>query len=144
MCDENLYKRDVLQKYQERVKSKYKDTVTGLDLNDFADYYYETNLRGQDSLITYQILHLSDLAIDLRYVNGAETKCRDFRCCHATARDETSTPKNPAGPYGNKGCDQPLDGTRVLLTRLKEQILADYGEVNMIVVTGNVVTNQPG
>ena len=50
--------------------------------NDFADKIYEEQIRD-GALQDYKILHLSDLWVDLKYVPGAKTQCREFRCCHA-------------------------------------------------------------
>lgn len=110
----------------------------------FVDDYYEQNIIGVNTLITYTVLHLSDLAIDLDYVAGSDAKCRQFRCCHANSFGEIDeNPKKRAGTFGAKDCDMPLNGSRVLLTKLKEKVLERYGEINIVVVTG-VVTDQPG
>lgn len=83
--------------------------------------------------------------MDLKYVAGAEADCRDFRCCHANNAGELNiSPRVEAGVFGSKNCDLPLNGARILLTKLKEKLMAEYQEINMIVVTGNVVSDQPG
>ena len=38
----------------------------------------------------------------------------------------------------------PLNGARALLTKIKEKVVDDYDEINMVIVSGNVVTYQPG
>ena len=38
----------------------------------------------------------------------------------------------------------PLGGAKILLEQLKAKVLEAHGEINMVVVTGNVVTSQPG
>ena len=79
--------------------------------------------------------------MDLNYVAGSSTQCREFRCCHANLDGEIDfTSTNAAGPYGSRGCDLPLGGARSMLTQMKEKIIAKYGEINIVVVTGNLVT----
>ena len=96
----------------------------------FADRYYAEKIRDrakEKTLITYKILHLSDLAVDLKYVAGAEADCRDFRCCHANNNGELNiNPRVEAGVFGSKNCDLPLNGARILLTKLKEKLMAEY------------------
>ena len=78
----------------------------------------------------------------MKYVAGAEADCRQFRCCHVDNKGEVqSNPSVAAGPFGTKNCDLPLNGARTLLTKLKEKLMDEYGEINMIVVTGNVVSD---
>lgn len=143
-CDTEEYRRATLQFYQERVELSVKPG--SLDANNFADNLYETDIRGkEDTLQEYKILHLSDLSVDLKYVAGSSYDCRDFRCCHADRDGEIDfNSDTAAGPYGARGCDLPLSGAKSLLTGLKAKVLESYGEINMVVVTGNVVTHQPG
>lgn len=115
-----------------------------LHTNDFVDKYYVENIRdNEDSLIDFKILHLTDLQIDNKYMAGTSSDCRNFRCCHLDKNGEleSSNSANIAGPFGSRNCDMPLNGARVLLTRLKEELIAEYGEINMVVVTGNVVSD---
>ena len=70
-----------------------------------------------------------------------KTDCRDFRCCHFKSDRVSST---EAGPNGNVGCDLPISGLKMMLEKIKNQLVADFDQVNVIVVTGNVVSEQPG
>ena len=82
MCTDLEYTRQTVQFYYDRILKMLKPET--LSDNNFADVYYEDNIRGvEDTLINYKILHLSDLAIDLDYVAGSDASCREFRCCHA-------------------------------------------------------------
>ena len=49
-----------------------------------------------------------------------------------------------AGALGSQNCDLPLDAARIHLEKLKEKLLEEFDEINIVVVTGNVVTDQPG
>lgn len=50
-----------------------------------------------------------------------------------------------AGPFGNRGCDMPLGGIQTLLEKLKIALENEYtGQPGMIIVTGGVVSEQPG
>lgn len=50
-----------------------------------------------------------------------------------------------ANPFGARGCDMPLGGARAILTKLLKEINnAYYEDPNFVIVTGSVVTFQPG
>ena len=111
----------------------------------FADVYYEDTIRGnENNLQNYKILQLSDLNIDLKYREGAPTDCREYRCCHMLAHEVSSANSDTSGPFGDKNCDLPLSAAKAMLKKIKAQVMLDYSEINMVVVTGNVVTYQPG
>ena len=135
--------RTPLQDYVSRVKLYAWNSASG---ESYADAYYRLNIKGKDvkSTPSYQILHLSNLNIDTKYTEGAETDCGEFRCCHLRLGQNATEGEDRAGPFGSKGCDLPLEAMRQMLIKLKEAAVADYAEINMVVVTGNVVTHQPG
>ena len=86
-------------------------------------------------------MHLHDLAIDLDYQVGSAVDCRQFRCCHY----EESPDGDRAGAIGSTNCDLPIHGAEILLRKFKEKVFEDYNnEINIVVVTGNVVSDQPG
>ena len=90
--------------------------------------------------------------MDPHYEAGAQVNCRDFRCCHSyNGMVPQSTPgqdkvgEDIAGPFGNRGCDMPLGGIQTLLEKLKIAFENEYtGQPGMIIVTGGVVSEQPG
>lgn len=46
-----------------------------------------------------------------------------------------------ANPFGHRGCDMPLGGTKVLLNILRTKMTtAYYEDPNLVIVTGSVVT----
>lgn len=140
MCSNESYMRATLQSYQARTMHLVKPLA--LESNSFADDYYEASIRGKENTLQdYKILHLSDLWVDLNYVAGASTQCRDFRCCHANSDGEIDfASADAAGPYGSRGCDTPLGGARSMLTQMKEKVIEKYDEINIVVVTGNLVS----
>lgn len=114
-------------------------------MDQYVNNHYVENVRGSNFLITYRILHISDIAVDPYYEVGTNANCRLMRCCHLDRASIRG--RDNANYFGDKNCDLPLDGARELLQRLKAEIEAsfDNGEIiNMVVVTGNVVTHQPG
>ena len=52
----------------------------------------------------------------------------------------------PAGPFSSRNCDMSLEGAKVLLIKLKEALVAENSNyiATMVIVSGNVVTDQPG
>ena len=50
-----------------------------------------------------------------------------------------------ANPFGHRGCDMPIGGTKALLNILRTKIInSQYEDPNLVIVTGSVVTFQPG
>jgi hypothetical protein len=50
-----------------------------------------------------------------------------------------------AGPFGHRDCDMPIGGTKAILHKLLSLLDArNYAEPALVIVTGNVVTFQPG
>lgn len=135
-----VFTRSTLQYYQERVANTIKPAA--LYDNTYQDKFYEENIRGAvENRQHYQILHLHDLAIDLDYHVGSPVDCRQFRCCHA----EESPDGDRAGAIGSTNCDLPLHGAEILLRKFKQKVDEDYdNQINIVVVTGNVVSDQPG
>lgn len=56
-----------------------------------------------------QIVHISDIHVDLFYETGASYNCTKNICCRPyTSDDEPGITDYPAGEYGNHACDSPL------------------------------------
>ncbi|KAL7267736.1 hypothetical protein RUND412_009662 [Rhizina undulata] len=56
-----------------------------------------------------QVVHISDIHVDLSYTAGASWNCTKNICCRPyTADDEPGITDTPAGAYGNVHCDTPL------------------------------------
>ncbi|CAK5281363.1 unnamed protein product [Mycena citricolor] len=53
-----------------------------------------------------QVVHISDIHVDLDYTVGASFNCTKNICCRAYTADEAPGVTNtPAGPFGNSACD---------------------------------------
>lgn len=56
-----------------------------------------------------QIVHISDIHVDLLYEAGASYNCTKNICCRPyNEADEPGVTNYPAGEYGNQYCDSPL------------------------------------
>lgn len=61
---------------------------------------------GEDPI---QVVHISDIHVDLSYETGASYNCTKNICCRPyTADDAVGVTDYPAGEYGNHACDSPL------------------------------------
>lgn len=68
-----------------------------------------------------QVVHFSDIHVDLYYETGASYNCSDNICCRPyTAADAPGNTSYPAGPYGNHNCDSPFDLEESLYSAMKE------------------------
>jgi sphingomyelin phosphodiesterase len=55
-----------------------------------------------------QVVHFSDIHVDLSYETGANYNCTKNICCRPyTTADKPGNTAYPAGQYGNHGCDSP-------------------------------------
>ena len=150
LCYAYSYSMLSLHDYIDDIISKYKESTD----DNVIDTVYGAIKDLPDSPKTIRILHLSDLNIDPYYVPGASVKCREFRCCHAKNNKIPQTdPLNHelgedlAGPFGARGCDQSLGAAQTLLEKLKQEQEDHYpspSHPSIIVVTGGVVSDQPG
>jgi len=68
-----------------------------------------TSRPGVSGKTPIQIVHISDIHVDLQYETGASWNCTKNICCRPyTTDDEPGNTNYPAGPYGNVHCDSPL------------------------------------
>ncbi|KAL1967104.1 hypothetical protein VTN77DRAFT_3628 [Rasamsonia byssochlamydoides] len=83
-----------------------------------------------------QIVHISDIHVDLSYETGASYNCTRNICCRPyTAADAPGNTSYPAGPYGNHNCDSPLSLEESLYAAI-EQIVPNAA---FTLFTGDVV-----
>ncbi|KAK6429923.1 hypothetical protein LTR95_013926 [Oleoguttula sp. CCFEE 5521] len=83
-----------------------------------------------------QIVHFSDIHVDLSYTVGANYNCTKNICCRPyTASDAPGKTQYPAGPNGNHQCDSPKT--------LEQSLYAAIGQVapnaTFALFTGDVV-----
>ncbi|KAK4047454.1 hypothetical protein OIV83_005366 [Microbotryomycetes sp. JL201] len=84
----------------------------------------------------FQVLHLSDVHIDREYLPGANTVCSKVICCRDYGFGSTGPGvEKPAGKFGNKHCDTPVDLVRSMLAAVDR--LAP--RKNFTIFTGDVV-----
>ncbi|CAI7640204.1 unnamed protein product [Penicillium manginii] len=120
-------------------------TVFGLcDFPDVTEYTVEfpsvkpanasrPSPSGQTPL---QIVHISDIHVDLSYEVGANYNCTKNICCRPyTAADAPGNTSYPAGEYGNSKCDSPLSLEESMYKAI-EQLVPD---ANFTIFTGDVV-----
>ncbi|KAH7364647.1 Metallo-dependent phosphatase-like protein [Rhexocercosporidium sp. MPI-PUGE-AT-0058] len=56
-----------------------------------------------------QVVHISDIHVDLSYKKGSSYNCTKNICCRPyAAADQPGVTKYPAGEYGNPACDSPV------------------------------------
>ncbi|KZP28597.1 sphingomyelin phosphodiesterase [Athelia psychrophila] len=82
----------------------------------------------------FQVLHFSDVHIDRQYTPGSEANCTKPICCRNFA-DNTGTPTEPAGPYGNSKCDSPVP----LVDSMLDFAQQTAGDAKFAIFTGDVV-----
>ncbi|KAJ5109076.1 hypothetical protein N7456_005751 [Penicillium angulare] len=83
-----------------------------------------------------QIVHISDIHVDLFYEEGASYNCTKNICCRPyTAEDAPGNTSYPAGPYGSHYCDAPL----ALEESMYEAIQDSFPDAAFTIFTGDVV-----
>ncbi|KAJ5884215.1 acid sphingomyelinase [Penicillium tannophilum] len=83
-----------------------------------------------------QVVHISDIHVDLSYEVGASYDCTKNICCRPyTAADAPGNTSYPAGEYGNHNCDSPLD----LELSMYEAIQSLVPDAAFSIFTGDVV-----
>ncbi|KAJ5532815.1 acid sphingomyelinase [Penicillium frequentans] len=83
-----------------------------------------------------QVVHISDIHVDLSYEVGASYDCTKNICCRPyTAADAPGNTSYPAGEYGNHNCDSPLD----LELSMYEAIQTLVPDAAFSIFTGDVV-----
>lgn len=91
-------------------------TIFGLcQWPDVADYTVsmtdkpDTSRPASSGKTPIQVVHISDIHIDLNYTTGASYDCTKNICCRVYDSDDAvGVTDYPAGPYGNVNCDTPL------------------------------------
>ncbi|CAN8096248.1 unnamed protein product [Discula destructiva] len=70
-----------------------------------------------------QIVHISDIHVDLNYTTGASYNCTKNICCRPyDADDAVGVTDYPAGPYGNTACDSPVTLEESLYAAIQELV----------------------
>lgn len=70
-----------------------------------------------------QIVHISDIHVDLSYEEGASYNCTKNICCRPyTAADGVGVTEYPAGEYGSQFCDSPVSLEESLYTAIESLV----------------------
>jgi len=70
-----------------------------------------------------QVVHISDIHVDLSYETGANANCTKNICCRPyTTADAPGNNNDPAGPYGNVQCDSPLSLEESMYTAIDKLV----------------------
>ncbi|KAK4046708.1 hypothetical protein OIO90_006461 [Microbotryomycetes sp. JL221] len=84
----------------------------------------------------FQVVHLSDVHVDREYLPGATTICSKVICCRDYGFGSTGPGvEKPAGRFGNKHCDTPVDLVKSMLAAVDR--FAPHK--NFTIFTGDVV-----
>jgi hypothetical protein len=100
--------------YKDWAKTYLADKPALITGNDFVDNLYTTVMSNPPSV--YNILHLSDLNVDLNYMEGTNTECGDLVCCQVK---HGSSGFNLAKRYGEARCDTPLIAVQEMFVDIK-------------------------
>ncbi|PYH96613.1 acid sphingomyelinase [Aspergillus ellipticus CBS 707.79] len=83
-----------------------------------------------------QIVHISDIHVDLSYETGASYNCTKPICCRPyTTTDDPGVTDYPAGKYGNHNCDAPLSLEESMYAAIKELV----PDAPFVIFTGDIV-----
>ncbi|PQE07523.1 Acid sphingomyelinase protein [Rutstroemia sp. NJR-2017a BBW] len=83
-----------------------------------------------------QIVHYSDIHVDLSYTVGANYNCTKNICCRPyTSADAPGVTDYPAGAYGNVQCDSPLSLEKSMYSAIKSLV----PNAAFAIFTGDVV-----
>ncbi|KAF7715426.1 Sphingomyelin phosphodiesterase [Penicillium ucsense] len=83
-----------------------------------------------------QVVHISDIHVDLSYETGANYNCTKNICCRPyTSADAPGNTDFPAGQYGNHQCDSPV----TLEESMYEAIQSLVPDASFTIFTGDVV-----
>lgn len=70
-----------------------------------------------------QVVHISDIHVDLNYTTGASYNCTKNICCRPyDADDAVGVTDYPAGEYGNVACDSPVTLEESLYTAIQDLV----------------------
>ncbi|KUL89564.1 hypothetical protein ZTR_04476 [Talaromyces verruculosus] len=68
-----------------------------------------------------EVVHYSDIHVDLSYETGSNYNCTKNICCRPyTSADAPGNTSYPAGPYGNHACDSPVTLEDSMYAAIKE------------------------
>lgn len=102
--------------FQERVLSTKPDKIKE---DDFVNALYSEIYNDPRPRETIQVLHISDIHLDIEYTPGTNWDCDGYLCC----RLENGFPTDPlkrAGQWGGYKCDLPVETFENMLEHVKK------------------------
>ena len=84
---------------------------------------------------TTKVLQLTDIHLDLNYIEGAEAECDLLICCRNPVNENNTGSSRPAGAYGDYGCDLP----QLAAESVFEDASKRYENYSFIMLTGDYV-----
>lgn len=109
-----------------------KPTTGPVSKNIQLDYLYE--LLPPDSAAVFKVLWISDIELDLDYVEGKSTVCSDFACCHQ--KDDTLLDSEKASKYGSRNCYHSLDGYKRMIDAINSYNTSNAMNIKSIIYGG--------
>jgi sphingomyelin phosphodiesterase len=96
----------------------------------------ETSRPAVSGKTSVEVVHYSDIHVELSYETGSSYNCTKNICCRPyTSADEPGNTSYPAGPYGNHACDPPVS----LEERMYVAIQKVASDAIFTIFTGDVV-----
>lgn len=101
-CKDHKYKSLSEQDYIDNIITSKPDSLVK---DDSIQKLYQKNASPTK---TIKVAMITDIHLDLDYVEGAKTECGFIACCRAV-NGFTDIKSKKAGKYGHYNCDTPLD-----------------------------------
>ncbi|XP_022899984.2 sphingomyelin phosphodiesterase-like [Onthophagus taurus] len=101
--------------------------------------YYEVDNKWTFSGNSFEILHISDIHYDDKYLTGSPVKCQKFLCCQEDSLFKINAESTSAGYWGSYGwCDSPGRFVEASLKHINEK----HNNVKYIYFTGDIVSHR--
>lgn len=102
------------------IKTDQLDFVVEID-NTTISATAKAGDATKEKLDELQIVHLTDIHLDLKYMVGAFSDCDEFACCREVDTSENDT-ESVAGVWGDyRSCDTPVKAVENAFQQIKKQ-----------------------
>merc|ERR1719347_516960 len=110
-----------------------RNTSWSLDIKELDKDPGTCDVEEPDNVETYQVLHLSDLHVQVNYSVGSESVCKYPTCCLQDVQGQANLTLSPAGKWGSYSCDLPP----WTFDRSLEWMARRHSNVDFIILTGD-------